>query len=106
MPQKNTPERRIRAFTRRTGWALASHLFPGGYFVVTRAGKEGREWRLARFTSKWTFEVGEQASPLQNGGYAMLHRALAANGHSPASPPKRLIVDSKIPRFPRTILEI
>lgn len=104
MAQKNTPERRFRAFTRRTGWALASHVFPGGFFVVTRQNAGKREWRLARFTRKWTFEVGEQSAPLQTGGYAMMYLALASEGHSPASPPSRLITDTRIPRYPLTIL--
>lgn len=105
MAEKNTPEKRFKAFTRRTGYAVGSHVYPGGYFVVTKEIAGKREWRVARFTSKWTFEVGDQASPLQTGGFSLLQRTLAANGVSPRAAPTRLITMKSIPRYPITALD-
>lgn len=102
---KNTPAKRFKAFTRRTGYALASHVYPGGYFVVTKEVAGKRVWRVARFTHKWTFEVGSRDATLHTQGFMLLQRELVAQGVSPKTQPSRLIADKTIPRWPTTILD-
>ena len=84
MTDKRTTQDRIRAFCRRSGYAVGSHMHNGLFLVSRPVAPDVREWRVAKYDGKNKgVTIGDHTAPIKSGAATMLQLALASKGISP-----------------------